>query len=301
LQELQENSNRSDDTINNLELIQKEKQNEIEALEALNTSLSAQLSESKNKEIESEAQINVLQHELKDMQSENGKLLCDLNISETERKELKTLNNELMNKLQTQQDNISQLESRVILKDEEIDALLNTIIERDTTVQEKITFIENIQNQFKAYRNWIDHTVIPHLRLQRKETENHHYAELNLLLTELHEAKKFINYQAQYLNALKSDVYWLNVQNKQLNEIITSMIEEQKEQHGGYYLNKSKEKISPSKQKKQQQQQQRKHKINDVIPLDDTSDSTTVSNSSRSTISHCDTKHDSRKWLLFQL
>lgn len=297
LQELQAKIDRSDSIISNLELIQKEKQNEAEALEALNNSLSAQLSESKIKEAQNEAQINNLQKGLETIQSDNGKLLCDLDISESERKSLESLNNELMNQLQTQQDTISQLESRVTLKDEEIDALLNTIIERDSTVQEKMLAIDSIQSQFKTYRSWIDHNVIPHLRSQRKETENHHYAELNLLLTELHEAKKFINHQAQHMNGLKSDVHWLNVHNKQLNEIFAHMIEEQKEQCGLFAISKSKKKAS-SPYNKHKQKQEKQHKtISDVIPSNEAS--TTVSNlssgSRRSTVSHYSTKHDSCK------
>lgn len=186
--------------------------------------MSAQLSDSKNSATKNEIQINLLQQELNRIQNINTTLMQELETTKNETQDFKTVNNELMTLSEVQKENIKQLESRVILKDEEIDSLLETI-------QDKSTLYEKIQLQFKTYRQWIDNTVINHLRSQRKAVEEHHYTELNQLLTELHDAKKFMNQQAQYLDGLKSDVHWLTVQNKQLSEVLLTMSKDRKEQY----------------------------------------------------------------------
>lgn len=197
---------------------------EHEALEAQISTLSAQLSESKNSATKNELQMNLLQQELNSLQNTNSSLMQELQSSQNETKALTSVNNDLMTLSEVQKENIKQLESRALLKDEEIECLL-------TTVEEKSTLYEKIQLQFKAYRHWIDNTVLIHLRSQRKAVEDHHYTELNQLLTELHDAKKFMNQQAQYLDGLKSDVHWLTVQNNQLSQVLLNMAKDRSEQH----------------------------------------------------------------------
>jgi chromosome segregation ATPase len=283
--------NRRDCLIADLEHNQQEQKKEHEALEAQVASLTVRLSESKNRAEECEIKLNQLQQELRRIESTNITLVQDLETHLNETQSLKTLNKALMTRLQARQETITQLESHIDLKDEEIDALLNTIYERDRTIEDKSALIQKLQTQFKTYRHWMDHTVIPHLRTQRKNAQDHHYTELNQLLTELHEAKKFMNRQAQYLDGLKSDVHWLNVQNQQLSDILTNMSKERTEQ---YNVNKKRlfrttnaSNNNDSNKKQQQQQQHQKNKQAAVD--DDVSDS--VSFSSRSTISNQDEEH----------
>ncbi|KAI9361097.1 hypothetical protein BD770DRAFT_33721 [Pilaira anomala] len=157
------------------------------------------------------------------MKNTNATLMQDLETSKNETLELKSINNELMIASQVDKDTINQLESRVLIKTEEVESLLETIEDNNSV-------IENLQLKFKEYRHWVDHTIVPYLTSQRKAIQEYHYKELNMLLTELHEAKKFINKQAQHINGLKSDVHWLSVQNTQLNETIL-MTNKQAEQH----------------------------------------------------------------------
>jgi uncharacterized coiled-coil protein SlyX len=122
----------------------------------------------------------------------------------------------------------------------------------------------------------MEHTVVPYLRSQTKAAQEHHITELNQLLTELHEAKKFMNRQAQYLDGLKSDVHWLTVQNQQLSDVLVGMSKERTEQ---YNLNKKRLFVISKHAAKQQQ---KKKQVMD----DDASD--TISYSSLSTISYYD-------------
>lgn len=305
--------NRSNAKVEELQLSQREKEMEIEALEAQNKLFAAQRSEFECIRAENETQIKHLQQELESMKVTHIELTHDLAHCKQQVETLELKNSELLTQIQTDKDTIAHLETRATLKDEEIDALLNTIEERNTTIEEKVVLIETLQTQFKTYRHWIDHTVIPHLRTQRKEIENHHYAELNLFLTELHEAKNFINRQAQYLIGLKSDVHWLNVRNQQLNDIVSNMIQDGKEFFSIHTTSPStttnttttatnnKKKgfsstnvFKPKRKQQQQQQKQQKTNTNDIIPMD-VSDTATLSFSSRSTFSNGNSTHSSSK------
>ncbi|CAO3634304.1 unnamed protein product [Mucor hiemalis] len=297
--ELSSDLNRSNIMIEELQLTQREKEMEIEALEAQNKLFTAQISEFECTRAENETQIKNLQQELEDMKVTHINLTHDLENCKQQVETLQLKNNELLIQIQANNDTISHLETRVTLKDEEIDALLNTIEERNTTIEENVALIESLQTQFKTYRHWIDHNAIPHLRIQRKEIENHHYAELNLLLTELHEAKKFINRQAQHLNGLKSDVHWLNVQNEQLSDIVTNMIKDGKE---FFSINTAttttttttKKKVFSTNVFKPKRKQQQTIKNSEIIPMD-VSDTATLSFSSRSTFSNDNSTHSSSK------
>ncbi|GAA5798962.1 hypothetical protein HPULCUR_004371 [Helicostylum pulchrum] len=220
IEQLGTEANRSAGIIANFE-------KEHEALEAQISTLSVQLSDSKNSVTKNEIHIDHLQQELNSIKNTNITLMQDLETSRNETQDLKTVNNELMITSQVDKDTISQLESRVLIKEEEVDALLETIQDNNST-------IEKLQLKFKQYRHWVDNTIVPYLTLQRKSVQDYHYKELNQLLTELHEAKKFINTQAQHLNGLKSDVHWLTVQNSQLNEIILNMSKDHTEQYTIY-------------------------------------------------------------------
>lgn len=291
--------NRSNSLIAKLEHSQQEQKIAYEALEAQAASLTIQLSEFNNNATECEIKMNQLQQDLQHLKNTNNTLMQDLDACLNETQSLKTLNKELVTRLQARQENISQLESRITLKDEEIDALLNTIDERDRIIEDKSTLIEKLQTQFQKYRHWMDHTVVPHLRAQRTAAQNHHYTELNQLLTELNEAKKFMNRQAQYLDGFKSDVHWLTVQNQQLTDIVSALSKERTEQHDlnskimfgtKVSSNKSSSGNNSIKKHPNQRNKQTVAAKAPVVIKDYVSD-TTVSFSSKSTISDNDKEH----------
>jgi hypothetical protein len=94
--------------------------------------------------------------------------------------------------------------------------------ENKEMVQQCRLVTEALQSQFKSYHLFM--TQVTHdLRAKVDLKCDTHLKELNLLLTELHQAKKFINQQAQYIDSLKSDTYWLKKRNEQLWNVIQEM------------------------------------------------------------------------------
>ncbi|CEP17167.1 hypothetical protein [Parasitella parasitica] len=192
-------------------------------LEAQIHSLTAQLAESESNATQQDMQITELKHKAICMTQSISSLEQQIEAQSTESASLKQVNDDLLTRLRGQQDKTQELESRLALKDEEIG-------ERDRTLQEHESTIRHIDQRFNVYRKYMDTTVLPHLRDQAKSIEQKHIKELNELLTELHEAKRFMNKQAQSMDWLKSSTYWLNVHNTQLKTIIHCMFQEHKKQ-----------------------------------------------------------------------
>jgi len=213
-----------------LEKAQQSSQQEHTLLEAQLQTLTAHLSESQSNAAQQALQLSDLNHSLEDMTRSIASLSQQLETQITDNVSLKQVNHELMLRLQAQQGLVQKLESRLVLKDEEIDALLNTIDERDRALQESASKVETLEQRFNVYREYVDTTVVPHLRGQTKAMEDMHIQELNALLTELHEAKRFMNKQAQSMDLLKSSVHWITVQNAQLKSLIQTMHQEHKNQ-----------------------------------------------------------------------
>lgn len=213
-----------------LEKTQQSNQEKHTLLEAQIHSLTVQVSESQSNATQQDTQITELKHNINCMTQSISSLEHQLETQITKSSNLDKLNHDLLTRLQERQELIQQLESRLVLKDEEIDALLNTIDDRDRALQHSATMIKTLDLRFSLYRNYMDTTVVPHLRKQAKAIEQLHIKELNELLTELHEAKRFMNKQAQSMDLLKSSVHWLNVQNTQLKSLINSMHQEHKNQ-----------------------------------------------------------------------
>lgn len=249
-----------------LEKAQQSNQEKHTLLEAQIHSLTSQVSESQSNATQQDMQITELKHKIDCMTQSISSLEQQLETQTTESANLKQLNHDLMDRLQAGQELIQQLESRLVLKDEEIDALLNTIDERDRALQDNASMIETLDQRFSLYRDYMDTTVVPHLRKQAKTIELLHIKELNELLTELHEAKRFMNKQAQSMDVLKSSVHWLNVQNTQLKSLINSMRQEHKNQ---WCMNKKHH--NAKKPLKEQEQEQ---------------DDDTISFASKSTVSN---------------
>lgn len=217
-------------SVYNLEKAQQSSQQEHTLLETQLQALTAQLAESQSNAAQQAMQLSDLNHTLENMTRSIASLSQQLETQTNDNAGLKQVNHELMVRLQAQQEQVQQLESRLVLKDEEIDALLNTIDERDRALQESASKMEMLDERFNIYRDYVDTTVVPHLRGQTKAMEDLHIQELNALLTELHEAKRFMNKQAQSMDLLKSDVHWLTVQNTQLKSLMQIMYQEHKHQ-----------------------------------------------------------------------
>ncbi|RCH93160.1 hypothetical protein CU098_009657, partial [Rhizopus stolonifer] len=216
--------------IKQLEQAQHLSQQKHESLEAQMNTLSAHLSESQADATQKQMQLDQLGHHVSSLTKSNNLLEKQLVASEQQSKELQTQNQQLTLDIQEHQSTLSQLTSRIKLKEEEVDALLTTIDGKEQTIHEKSSLVEKLVQQFNIYREWVNHTMVPHLRQQRDMAGQDHKDELNRALNELHQAKKFMNKQALYLDELKSDIYWLTTQNKQLQTLIQSMHKEHMEQ-----------------------------------------------------------------------
>ncbi|KAG1044523.1 hypothetical protein G6F43_011443 [Rhizopus delemar] len=95
-------------------------------------------------------------------------------------------------------------------------------------MDQQMSLVQSLQTQFKLYRQ---HTT--QVTQQQRETKcQGHRTELNELLSEVHEAKKFINQQAIHINHLKSDVYWLTSRCEQAEQILKDMHRDRSEQFG---------------------------------------------------------------------
>ncbi|KAL7320013.1 hypothetical protein PS15m_003085 [Mucor circinelloides] len=253
-----------------LEKARQSSREEHALLEAQVHTLTAQLSESQSDMALQALQTSQLEHKLQDMTQSISSLSQQLETQTAENVSLEQVNHDLTLQLQARQELIQKLESRLVLKDEEIDALLNTIDERDRALQESASKIEVLDQRFTVYRNYMDTTVVPHLRGQTKAMEEMHIKELNQMLTELHEAKRFMNKQAQSMDLLKSSVHWLSVQNTQLKSLIHTMHQEHQSQ---WAINK----------RHYSQQGIKKHQLHQE-EQDDNDD--TISFSSKSTVSN---------------
>ncbi|KAI8387314.1 hypothetical protein BD560DRAFT_114305 [Blakeslea trispora] len=205
-------------------------QQKHESLEAQITTLSAHLSESQADATQKQMQLKQLQHDILSSNETNKTLLEKLKASEHHVARLEAQQRQLTEEIKTQQDHTSKLESCLETQKKKTNDTLQTLEQKNALVDEKTSLIERLIEQFKTYRTWIDSNVIPHLRQQRDEAKQEHTHELNRALSELHEAKKFVNKQALHLDELKSDVYWLTQQNKQLHALVQHMHDEHEEQ-----------------------------------------------------------------------
>lgn len=136
----------------------------------------------------------------------------------------------MTNQLETHQDLLIASEKQLELKTQRVDDLLIQNNEKQCAIQDAEALITHLRQRFATYNQWVDGTVVPHLRHMYKKAQEHQVTELRHVQQELVEAKKFINRQAQHLAGLKSDVHWLTVQNNQVSLLLTTMSREHKEQ-----------------------------------------------------------------------
>ncbi|OBZ91096.1 hypothetical protein A0J61_00848 [Choanephora cucurbitarum] len=215
--------------IDQLKLAQQIGQQRHESLEAQIATLSAHLSESQADATQKQMQLKQLQHDILSSNETNRALVEKLEASQQQIIDLESQRQQLTEDIKAQQDHVNQLESRLEIQENKMKDALRTVEQKNALVEEKTNLIEKLIEQFKTYRTWMHGDVIPRLRQERDKEKQKHVDELNRALSELHEAKKFVNKQALHLDELKSDVYWLTKQNKQLHTLVQHMHDEHKE------------------------------------------------------------------------
>ncbi|CAO3696808.1 unnamed protein product [Rhizopus microsporus] len=185
---------------------------------------------------------------------------------------------------------IQDLTTRLEAKEKEVDT-------QHHEIEQQGALIQSLQTQFKIYRQHMSQV----LKDQRETKCQGHYRELNRLLSELHEAKKFINQQAIHLDNLKSDIYWLNSRCNKAEQSVKDMYQDTLDQYKFYqlfYHNKllvMKHENKTTQQQQQQQQQQRiaRKPIKKEMerPVSNCSSQSTFSFSSKSTVSIQEAEH----------
>ncbi|KAI7899647.1 uncharacterized protein BX663DRAFT_520837 [Cokeromyces recurvatus] len=201
-----------------------ESQENYNSLQVRTNELSTQILELEDHVERKEKEINDLNLHIDSMTNITTELTEQLEYHKENAKEISLLNKELHHQIHRHEKGMALLEARITIKEEEIDALLNTIDEQSTILNDKSIIIEKLEEKFKIYREWIERTVVPHLRQHKKAVEP------NSLISELHKTKKFLNRQAIHINDLKSDIHWLTVQNRQLLVFISDICMDHVEQ-----------------------------------------------------------------------
>jgi chromosome segregation ATPase len=203
----------------------------------------------------------------------------------------------ITSKLETQRGLLTASEKRLQQQTERVNTLETQLHDQQRAKEDAEALIAHLRHRFDTYRQWIDGTVVPHLRQQRQEAQQQQVVELRRVEHELVEAKKFINRQAQHIACLKSDVHWLNAQNKQVSLLVVAMGREHKEQwvwNKDWYDGRV---VLPSVSKPQRKSTTIKRRpiIKKVVEEDDYS-SDTISFSSRSSFSN-DEQDETSKYL----
>ncbi|KAG1216531.1 hypothetical protein G6F35_010013 [Rhizopus arrhizus] len=141
-------------------------------------------------------------------------------------------------------------------------------------IDQQNSLVQSLQTQFKLYRQYTSQVT-----QQQRETKcQGHRTELNELLSEAHEAKKFINQQAIHINHLKSDVYWLTLRCEQAEQILKDMHRDRSEQFGFQHALYHHQPYVIQFEKEEQDLEQRIQEARSSSP-------STLSYSSRSTLS----------------
>ncbi|KAI9487642.1 MAG: hypothetical protein EXX96DRAFT_554086 [Benjaminiella poitrasii] len=230
IKSLQKELDKSSNTICDLKQGLHENQQKCNSLESQMKMISDQVLQFENSVDQKEKQITELNCTLETMSHTITELTGKVELHKDDIQRLTKLNDDLNKQIETHLKTTTQLEVRLTTKYKEIDTLRNTIDEQKQILSNNSVQIEKLEEKFKLYRNWMEHTVIPYLRQQKKEADQANLTESSSLKDELHEAKKFLNRQAFHMNELKSDIHWLTVQNKQLKILILDICRDHKEQ-----------------------------------------------------------------------
>ncbi|KAG1443756.1 hypothetical protein G6F56_010558 [Rhizopus delemar] len=185
-----------------------------------------------------EEQIRQYSRDISEAQDQNKALQMEAVQRQSELETSERLQHEQAEKIKEQQEMVCKLEDCLKQKNGTIEDLTQHLKREEKTTQQQQKKMElqrqiigGLQSQFKQYRQYMNAVA----------SEQHnpcriHVKELNQLLTELHQAKKFINEQAIHVNNLKSDVYRLNSRCKQAEQSLSDMHQDRLEQSRFYQI-----------------------------------------------------------------
>ncbi|KAI8376106.1 uncharacterized protein BYT42DRAFT_374834 [Radiomyces spectabilis] len=132
------------------------------------------------------------------------------------------LTEQLQVKLADSDQQTQVLELRLCAAHDELDRCATALADKDDLIEKSNRTIVQLQKQFSVYRTYMNRIVID-CRTQAQKNCEKREAELDRLLKELYEAKKFINRQAQHLDGLKSEIHWLSKWNRSLWELTQAL------------------------------------------------------------------------------
>ncbi|KAG0169177.1 hypothetical protein DFQ30_003873 [Apophysomyces sp. BC1015] len=160
-----------------------------------------------------------LSNEIQQMEAKHRQEIeaCDVERAKMEQ-DTTQLNQQLQHCLQT----VESLTTQVSTTQNESAQHLHTLHQKEMYLERNQKVSCRIQAQFETYRSYINH-VIQELRDQLRKQCRQRDAELGKVLSELHEAKKFINQQAQNIEGLKSELHWMGKWNKYLWQLAQSI------------------------------------------------------------------------------
>ncbi|KAG1130087.1 hypothetical protein G6F42_004480 [Rhizopus arrhizus] len=169
-----------------------------------------------------QSQIEELLNGLRDKDEQMETLHKEITQREHKIKEYKQLYAEQKIQISSDQEELVKIRNQLKDSDERGNDLTKrlekqelNLIEQYQKIEEQAMLIVGLQKQFKLYRQYIT---------RPRETRcTTHIKELNQLLSELNEAKKFINQQAILMDGLKSNIYWLNSRCRQAEQSLLDM------------------------------------------------------------------------------
>ncbi|KAF7731973.1 hypothetical protein EC973_007078 [Apophysomyces ossiformis] len=198
----------------------KELESEVSRLHMVESKLSEEIQQMKAKHCE-EIQQTKAKH-CEEIQQTKAKHCEEMETCEMERTKMEEDMAQLNQQLQQCLQDIESLSTRVSATQHESAQHLHTIHQKEIYLERNQKVSCRIQAQFETYRSYINH-VIQELRDQSRKQCRQRDAELGKVFSELHEAKKFINQQAQNIEGLKSELHWMGKWNKYLWELAQSI------------------------------------------------------------------------------
>ncbi|KAI7861082.1 hypothetical protein BDC45DRAFT_552396 [Circinella umbellata] len=127
---------------------------------------------------------------------------------------------QLNQQLKQSHQELTELGEQVTKGQQEILSLCAKMQDQHHQLQSKEGLIEKLHVRFDTYHQHV--TQVMHEMKERMKSKDPSI-QYERLANELVEAKKFINKQAMNLDALKSDLHWMAKWNRQLNELIETI------------------------------------------------------------------------------
>ncbi|KAI8141316.1 hypothetical protein BJV82DRAFT_670939 [Fennellomyces sp. T-0311] len=140
----------------------------------------------------------------------------------TNRKELEHEIEHLQQQLQERAAEITGLGAQLAEGNRELSELQQKAKEQYEQLRSKDGIIQSLHVRFDTYNTHVT-KVMHEMRVRMKSKHPQRDREVDRLTRELREAKKFINMQAQQLDGLKSELHWMSRWNRQLNQLIEAI------------------------------------------------------------------------------